>query len=101
MIYWDLILKSDNPKATLRALYDSATSVQALADYLGVSKNALMKIFKQYGIHTRARGGPHPSWRKDLIPENAAELTAAQLAKVTGYTQKYCEKLLMRLHKEA
>jgi hypothetical protein len=73
--------------------------MNALADHLGVSKNALTTVFKRYSVRTRIRGGPHPSFRKDLIPVNAADLTAAQIAKLTGYTHKYCEKLLAQLHK--
>jgi len=100
MIIWDLILGAENPAETLQRMYDSTSSMNALAEMLGVSKTALTTVFKKYGIHPRKRGGPHPSFREELIPENATELTAAQLAKITGYTAKYCEKILMRLRKE-
>jgi CRP-like cAMP-binding protein len=100
MIYWDLLLKTDDPGPALQSLYDGCPSVIALAEYLGVSKNGLMQAFKTYGIKLRARGGPHPSFRKDLIPKNAVQLTAKELAERTGYSKRYCEKILARLRQE-
>lgn len=100
MIYWDLLLKSDDPATTLRQLYEVSSSLQALADHLGVSKNTLVATLKDFHIPIRRRGGGHPSVRRELIPDNAAELTAKELAVRTGYTAKYCEKLLTNLRKE-
>ena len=101
MIYWDLLLKTDDIGPRLQSMYDSSSSMLVLAETLGVSKTALKTIFGKYKIQLRKRGGPHVSYRHELIPENASALTPDQLAQITGYKVNYCKRLLAQRRKES
>ena len=100
MLFWDLLLATDDPATALQQRYDSTGSMELLADSLGVSKRALQHAFKKYGVKPRKKGGPRPSFRREFIPEGVINLTAAQLAEKTGYSRKYCEKILAKRRKE-
>lgn len=100
MICWNLILKTDDIGPRLQDLYDNTSSMLVLAETLGTSKTALGAAFKKYGIKPRSRGGPHLSFRRELLPENFVAFTPAQLAQATGYAVNYCRRLLAQRRKE-
>jgi len=99
MIYWDLILKTDNICDELRKLYTSM-SLRVLAEYLGVSRASVRKKLVECGVPLRPRGGPHYRIPRSELPENATDMTPAQLAKLTGYSVNYCRKLRRKLKEE-
>jgi len=99
MIWWDLILKTDDIGRELERLYEHM-SLRHLSEYLGVSKTALRNKLVQCGIPLRPRGGPHYRVDRLALPDNAADLNPAQLAKLTGYTINYCKKLRRKLREQ-
>lgn len=99
MIYWDLILKTEDVAEELERLY-SQISLHALADHLGVSKDSLRKKLKECGIEIRPRGGSYPRIPDDDLPTNAHKMDTEQLASLTGYSTQYCRKLRARLRRK-
>jgi len=99
MIYWDLILKTEDVCGELQRMY-SQLSLQALARHLGVSKDALRKKLLSCNIEIRSRGGSYPRIPRDDLPEDAYKMDTAQLAVLTGYTEQYCRKLRAQLRRK-
>lgn len=56
MIYWNLLLGTDDIKSELTRLYKTA-SLYGLAKHLGVSRTALRRQLAKCGIPIRGRGG--------------------------------------------
>lgn len=98
-IWWDLILKTEDIKGELERLY-SSMSIRALADHLGVSKDALRKKLIKCKIQLRPRGGSYPKIPLEDLPKEAYNMNAAQLAALTGYSEQYCRKLRGRVRRE-
>ena len=99
MIYWDLILKSEDVCGELERMY-SQMSLEALAKHLGVSKDTLRKKLILCKIKIRTQGGSYPRISRDDLPVDAHKMDVAQLAACTGYTEQYCRKLRTRLRRE-
>jgi len=99
-IYWDLLLESEDFAAQLRALYNEYKSVGALAERLGVSKNALRRQLRKHKIFLQPSGGPHVSARASLIPSDLSSITNKELAFRTGLTTNYCQKLITKWRKD-
>ena len=93
MIYWDLILKTNDICEELERLYQTM-SLRALADYLGVSKDALRQKLKACSVTLRTRGGSFPRLTKDQLPEGWYKMDPQQLCGLTGYSINYCRKLI-------
>lgn len=73
MIDWGDILETSDHKTALAKLYDKHGAFDRLADYLGVSKNALRAKMAAENIPFKPKGGMNPSSRQcksklDSIP---------------------------------
>lgn len=99
MIYWDLILKSKDICGELERLYQ-AMSLRALADYLGVSKDALRQKLKECGVPLKPRGGSFPRITKDQLPSGWFKMDPEQLCALTGYSLNYSRKLIREARNE-
>ena len=55
MIYWDILLDSENVKEGLQSLYDHSQSIHDMAEFLGVSATALRRVMKINGVVIREK----------------------------------------------
>lgn len=99
MIHWDLLLQTDKVKEELEKLY-AEMSLNALAEHLGVSRDSLRRKLVELNISLRSRGGPHYRYPREALPEDAANMSSAQLASLTGYSVRYARKLIRQMKEE-
>lgn len=93
MIYWEILLETENVCDTLKQLYIELHGVRAVASHLGVSTVALRKKLKACDITMLPRGGPHARFTRDSFPEKWWNMSTEQLSRVTGYSHNYVRKL--------
>jgi hypothetical protein len=60
MIYWDILLDSEDVPGTLRKLYEHAQSIHGIAGFLGVSVSALRRELRRNAIPIRNLGDNLP-----------------------------------------
>ena len=78
MIYWDLILQTDDIKGHLARMYESMTLGQ-LAEHLGVSPSALRSKMESLGVERRPRGGSHKRLAYADLPNGIEDMTPEEI----------------------
>lgn len=95
-IMWNLILGTEDIKSALENMYKEV-GISALAERLGVSRNALLRQMRKYKIEAHPAGGSHtPRYPREDLPPEWWKLTANELAELTGYSRNYTSKLIRR-----
>ena len=64
-----------------------------MADYLGVSTDAVRRRLIKCGVKLRARGGPRYKIPREELPEDLQNLTTEQIVALTGYSPDHARKL--------
>jgi hypothetical protein len=93
MIFWEMLLKTDDTKRALTELYEEFGGVAPLAMHLGISRSSLLNKMKELGIERRKPGGPHFRVERQVLPDRWWNMDTDTLVRVTGYTPNYVRRL--------
>jgi len=83
----------------LRKLYKTM-SIEELADYLGVGYETCRKRLHKCRIKRRKQGGTRYEFPRETLPDNAADMSTAQLMKLTGFTAGHARKIRRELRRQ-
>ena len=93
MIYWELLLGSEDPCGQITRLYTEMKSANVLAEYLGVSRTSVVMKLRECGVKMRGRGGGHVRMDRDLLPDKWWYMSTEDLVHLTGYSSNYVRRL--------
>lgn len=85
----------------LRELYmKRGMSIMTLAAHLGVGYETLRKRLHECGIKLKKPGGARYEFPRETLPDNAADMSTAQLVKLTGFSAGHARKVRRELRRK-
>jgi len=94
---WDDIVSCEE----LEKLYTArGMSIMTLAAHLGVGYETLRQRLHRCGIKLKKPGGARYEFPRETLPGNAADMSTAQLVKLTGFSAGHARKIRRELRRQ-